>query len=112
MCRARKGGRAVECTGLENQQAGNPRFGGSNPPPSVFAPNPQPSFPGDWRELWREQSIFRIAEPKSPGLENQQAGNPRFGGSNPPPSVQVVAGSGPLNRVGTGASLARAAGFG
>lgn len=35
LSRARKGGRAVECTGLENQQAGNPRFGGSNPPPSV-----------------------------------------------------------------------------
>jgi hypothetical protein len=31
----RKGGRAVECTGLENRQAGNPRLGGSNPPPSV-----------------------------------------------------------------------------
>jgi hypothetical protein len=30
-----KGGRAVECTGLENRQAGNPRFGSSNLPPSV-----------------------------------------------------------------------------
>ena len=90
MCRARKGGRAVECTGLENQQAGNTRFGGSNPPPSVFAPNPQPSFSGDWRELWREQSIFRIAEPKSRGLENCFGGNPSDGGSNPSPSVVFV----------------------
>jgi hypothetical protein len=32
-----KGGRAVECTGLENRQAGNPRLGSSNLPPSVFA---------------------------------------------------------------------------
>ncbi len=31
-----KGGRAVECTGLENRQAGNPRLGSSNLPPSVF----------------------------------------------------------------------------
>ncbi len=30
-----KGGRAVECTGLENRQAGNPRLGSSNLPPSV-----------------------------------------------------------------------------
>ena len=39
-----KGGRAVECSGLENRQAGNPRLGGSNPPPSVtlkyFSPGP------------------------------------------------------------------------
>ena len=34
---ARKGGRAVECTGLENRQAGNPRLGSSNLPPSVLA---------------------------------------------------------------------------
>jgi hypothetical protein len=38
---------------------------GFESPPSVFAPNPQPSFPRDWRELWREQSIFRSTEPKS-----------------------------------------------
>ncbi len=32
----RKGGRAVECTGSENRQAGNPRLGSSNLPPSAF----------------------------------------------------------------------------
>jgi hypothetical protein len=35
LSRAGKGGRAVECTGLENRQAGNPRLGSSNLPPSV-----------------------------------------------------------------------------
>jgi hypothetical protein len=49
--------------------------------------NPQAGSFKDWRELWREQSFFRIAEPKSTGLENRQAGNPRLGSSNLPPSV-------------------------
>jgi hypothetical protein len=31
----RRGGRAVECGGLENRYAGNPGIGGSNPPLSA-----------------------------------------------------------------------------
>ena len=32
----RRGGRAVECGGLENRYVGNPGVGGSNPPLSAF----------------------------------------------------------------------------
>ena len=33
----RRGGRVVECGGLENRYVGNPGVGGSNPPLSAFA---------------------------------------------------------------------------
>ena len=34
----RRGGRVVECGGLENRYVGNPGVGGSNPPLSAFQP--------------------------------------------------------------------------
>jgi hypothetical protein len=45
---------------------------------SCLAPNPQVDFRRDWRELWREQSIFRITEPKVNGLEIRTSGKSRL----------------------------------
>jgi hypothetical protein len=47
--------------------------------------NPQVGSSKDWRELWREQAIFRSTEPNVNGLENRQAGNPRLGFESPLP---------------------------
>lgn len=55
LVRAGKGGRAVECTGLENRQAGNPRLGSSNLPPSVASQTLRwdLAWTGEYRDLTR-----------------------------------------------------------
>jgi hypothetical protein len=40
----RRGGRVVECGGLENRYVGNPGVGGSNPPLSAGGTAVLPSF--------------------------------------------------------------------
>ena len=53
----RRGGRAVECTGLENQQGLAP-FVGSNPTPSAKTKRPAVSgFFGFWRGCWFEATL-------------------------------------------------------
>lgn len=54
---------------------------------SRLAPNPQVDLRRDWRELWREQSIFRSTEPNVNGLENRCASDWRTESSNLSPSV-------------------------
>ena len=46
---------------------------GSPVPNSTLAANPQPAFSQDWRELWREQSVYGSTMRFCVSLENQQA---------------------------------------
>jgi hypothetical protein len=67
----RRGGRVVECTGLENQQAGEPRLEGSNPSPSVFEPRTASIWP--LQTLNQPRHFRAVFAPVRPRAQRSQA---------------------------------------
>ena len=58
----RRGGRVVECGGLENRYVGNPGVGGSNPPLSASGAS-RPVSEGEWfGTSWRSAPRGRAAK--------------------------------------------------
>ena len=56
-------------------------------PHGLGGANPQVVDCRDWRENWREQSVFGSTEPTVNGLEDRFGGDSSDEGSNPSPSV-------------------------
>jgi hypothetical protein len=66
----RRGGRVVECGGLENRYVGNPGVGGSNPPLSApkghrFSECIQNLWPEAFNRMMRNMAQLRFLEIKS-----------------------------------------------